>query len=159
MSDLVATHVEDGVGIITFNRPEKHNALDDEMFEQFDAALTWAQEAQAVRCVLLRGEGKSFSSGRDTRTLNWPADTSPYTFVRHHQEARLRQRSARKPSVAALHGYVLGGACEIALAADIRICADDAQLALPEVGFGIMTDTGGCRWRRSWPARPEPSGC
>jgi enoyl-CoA hydratase/carnithine racemase len=101
VSSLIATCIEDGVGIITFNRPEKHNALDDELFEQFDAGLTWAQEAQAVWCVLLLGEGKSFSSGRDTRTLNWPTDASPYTLRQGAFHAALRSELRAQTTLSA----------------------------------------------------------
>jgi enoyl-CoA hydratase/carnithine racemase len=90
----------------------------------------------------LRGEGKSFSSGRDTTVLGtYPGVDLPYLLDARETTGRLRD--CPKPVIAALHGHVLGMALEIALAADFRIAADNTQFGLPEVDFGLMTDAGG----------------
>jgi enoyl-CoA hydratase/carnithine racemase len=144
MNESVLTTVDRGVGVITLNRPDKHNALNDEMSDRLHAAWRWAIESTDVRSVLVRGAGRSFSSGRDTTQLGQRTDgESDFVFVRRHQENRLQQLDCPKPVVAAVRGYALGGAFEMALAADIRICADDARMGFPEVRYGIMTDTGG----------------
>jgi enoyl-CoA hydratase/carnithine racemase len=144
MTDLVLTSVDRGVGVITLNRPDKHNALNDELSEQLHAAVEWACDAEDVRSVLLRGAGPSFSSGRDTTQLGQrPSGESDFAFIRRHQANRLRQLECSKPIVAAVRGYALGGAFETVLGADIRICSTDARMGFPEVGFGLMTDTGG----------------
>lgn len=144
MTDLVLTAIEAAVGIITLNRPDKHNALNDELSGQLREAMAWAADDEQVRAVLLRGAGKSFSSGRDTTQLGRrPGGDSDFHFIRGHQQGRLRQLDCPKPVVAAVRGYALGGAFELALAADIRIFADDAKVGFPEVRHGLMTDTGG----------------
>ena len=144
MSETVVTRVERGVGVISLNRPDKHNALNNEMGAAMHAAWEWALGTPDVRAILVRGEGKSFSSGRDTTQLGQrEAGEADFVFVRRHQEARRRQMDCPKPIVAAVRGYALGGAFEMALGADIRICADDARMGFPEVRYGIMTDTGG----------------
>lgn len=143
MTDLVVTSIDRGVGVISLNRPEKHNAFNDEMWEQFNRAIAWAEDEPAVRATLIRGEGPSFSSGLDTGQLAREKTESQYRHIRHQQEGRIRQRGSVKPSIVAIHGYALGGAFEVALAGDIRICADDARMGLPEINYGIMTDTGG----------------
>jgi enoyl-CoA hydratase/carnithine racemase len=144
MTQLVLTSVDRGVGVITLNRPDKHNALNDEMSGQLQEAMSWAVAATEVRALLLRGEGRSFSSGRDTTQLGQrPTGESDFAFIRRHQDRRLRQLDCPKPVVAAVRGYAMGGAFELALAADIRILASDARMGFPEIRFGLMTDTGG----------------
>lgn len=144
MSDVVIRRVEDGVGVISLNRPEKHNAINDDLYEEWREAMRWAAESNDVRAVLVRGEGGSFSSGRDTTALGQrPDGGSDYQFIRHHQETRLHDLECPKPVIAALKGAVLGGALEAALGADMRIASTDVRMGFPETHFGIMTDTGG----------------
>jgi len=144
MGEVVIRRLEDGVAILSLNRPERHNAISDELFEAWRDAMRWAARDGEVRAVLVRGEGRSFSSGRDTGELGQRPDRqSDYSFVRQHQETRLHDLECPKPVVAALKGAVIGGALEAALGADIRIAAADVKLGFPESRFGIMTDTGG----------------
>ncbi len=143
MNEII-TETIDGVRIITFNRPERHNALNDELSEAYVASLEDALDDPAVISILFKGAGKSFCSGRDVSVLGHRArDESDFVFVRRHQEARLRQLDSRKPIVAALKGAVMGGGCEIALAADVRVSSTDLKMALPEINYGILPDTGG----------------
>nr|WP_281061373.1 enoyl-CoA hydratase/isomerase family protein [Sphingobium sp. Sx8-8] len=135
------------VGIITLNRPERHNAMDDETAARYQELLDMALNDEAVRVVLLRGAGKSFCSGRDTRVLGHRAlDESDYQFVRRAQQGRLKVLDSPKPFVAAVRGAAIGGGCELALACDIRIAASDLKLALPEIGYGLLPDTGGTQY-------------
>jgi enoyl-CoA hydratase/carnithine racemase len=144
MSELILTSVDRGVGVITLNRPEKHNAINDDMGDQFLDAIRWADQSPEVRCVLIRAEGPSFSSGRDTSQMGQrSAGESDFTFIRRHQEMRVIQHDSVKPTVVAVHGHAVGGAFEIVLNADIRVCATDVRMGFPEVSYGIMTDTGG----------------
>lgn len=147
MPDLVLRRLEDGVGIVSLNRPEKHNALNDDMSPEFHEAMEWAIESPDVRCILLRGEGKSFCSGRDTTLLGHRArDESDYVFVRRAQDGRLSTLDAPKPIVAAMKGHTIGGGFEIALGADMRIASNDVRMRLPEIHFGILPDTGGTQF-------------
>ena len=144
MAEVVRRELIEGVAVISLNRPEKHNAVNDEMYAAWREAMEWAAAADEVRALLLRGEGRSFSSGRDTSELGRRAGgESDFAFVRHHQDARRRDLECPKPVIAALKGAVIGGALEIALAADIRIAATDAKLGFPEIRFGLLPDTGG----------------
>lgn len=147
MSELIEGPVlrrdEDGVAVISFNRPDRHNALSDALIGIWWPLIAEVADDETVRCILLRGEGPSFSSGRDREDFGRrAAGESDHTFVRRAQEASLRLIDAPKPVVAAVQGHCIGGACEIALAADFRIAADDASFALPEVRFGLLPDTG-----------------
>jgi enoyl-CoA hydratase/carnithine racemase len=134
----------DGVGVISFNRPERHNAINDALHDAWTAAVSAAIGDPGVRCILMRGEGRSFSSGRDTAELGHRvAGESDLAFVRRHQQARLALLDAPKPVVAAVKGAVLGGAFEIALSADIRIASAETSFGFPEIVFGLIADTGG----------------
>nr|PZN21087.1 MAG: enoyl-CoA hydratase/isomerase family protein [Mycolicibacterium hassiacum] len=138
------TRLVDGVGVVSFNRPHRHNAITDALFHDWCAAVRGYLADPAVRCVLLRGEGRSFCSGRDTAELGRRArGEDDFTFVQQHQRVRLELLESTKPIVAAVQGAALGGGFEIALSADIRIIADDAVFGLPEVGLGLVPDTGG----------------
>lgn len=144
MSELVRRELVDGVAVLSLNRPEKHNAFNDDMIDAWSESLGWAIGEPQARAILLRGEGKSFSSGRDVTELGRRAKgESDYEFIRRAQDDALRLGEAPKPVVAALKGYVFGGSFEIALRADLRIAAADVQLCFPEIGFGILPDTGG----------------
>src|SRR4051794_7841878 len=124
---LVRYELADRVAVISFNRPERHNALSDAMADEWSAILIGAIADPAVGCILLRGEGRSFCSGRDTSELgSRPPGESDFSFVRRAQDVRLATLDAPKPVVAAVRGYAFGGAFEIALSADIRIAAADA---------------------------------
>ena len=147
MSDKVLFEVAEGVGTITLNRPEVHNAIDDEAAELYRQCLDRALDDHKVRVVLLQGAGKSFCSGRDTTMLGRRArDESDYHFVLRAQQGRLRVLDSPKPFVAALKGAAIGGGCEMALACDIRIAASDLKMALPEIDYGLLPDTGGTQY-------------
>ena len=133
----------DGVAVVSFDRPARHNAINDEMSRAWRDALLWAIESDDVRCILLCGEGPSFSSGRDTAELGRrSAGQSDHGFVEKAQALRIATLEAAKPIVAAVQGHTIGGACEIALSADIRLAADDLRMATPEVRYGLVADTG-----------------
>jgi enoyl-CoA hydratase len=141
---VLLQHVDGHVGVITFNRPARHNALNDELTKRYIEALREFVARDEIRCILLRGEGRSFCSGRDVAELGKrAAGESDFLFVRRHQRQLLEHIDAHKPIIAALKGAVLGGGCEIALAADIRVASTDLKLGLPEINYGLLPDTGG----------------
>jgi enoyl-CoA hydratase/carnithine racemase len=141
---VVLTSTVDGVGMVSFNRPARHNAIDDELGRVWRTAVTDALADDAVRCLLLCGEGPSFCSGRDTAQLGErPGGETDVEFVSRAQEIRIALLESPTPVVAAVQGYALGGGFETALGADMRIAADDAVFAFPEVGYGLTADTGG----------------
>jgi enoyl-CoA hydratase/carnithine racemase len=136
--------VADGVATVSLNRPERHNAVDDDLHEQLAATFAAVLAEPAARVVLLRGEGPSFCSGRDIAQLGQRvAGEGDLSFIRRHQQGRIAQLASPKPVVAALRGHVLGGGLEMALACDLRVAASDVRLAFPEIRYGLMTDTGG----------------
>jgi enoyl-CoA hydratase/carnithine racemase len=136
--------IADGVATISLNRPERHNAVDDDLRDELSRTWDEVLADPSARVVLLRGEGRSFCSGRDTTQLGRrPNGETDLAFIRQHQEVRVKQLGSYKPVIAALRGHVLGGGLELALAADIRIAASDLHMAFPEIRYGLMSDTGG----------------
>jgi enoyl-CoA hydratase/carnithine racemase len=136
--------VSGGVATITLNRPERHNALDDDTSALLHEVFASSVADTRSRVIVLRAEGPSFCSGRDTSQLGArAAGESDLAFMRRHQATRIAQLDCPKPIIAALKGYCLGGGLELALACDIRIAASDVRMAFPEIRYGLMTDTGG----------------
>lgn len=143
-SDTVKLELDGAVAIVSLNRPDRHNAFNDEMDGRFFDVLAELHERPDVRCVVWRGEGKSFSSGRDTKELGQRAKgESDLEFIEAgHIKTKLLW-TMPVPIVVALKGYALGGSFERALLCDMRIASTDTKMALPEVGHGVIPDSGG----------------
>jgi methylglutaconyl-CoA hydratase len=137
----VTYRVERGIARIALNRPERRNALDQELLTELRAALRAAAADQTVRVVLVAGEGKEFCSGMDLRTF---ADDASGDLAKFQAEARnmagvlLDMRRHPRPIVAAVQGRALGGGCGIATAADIILATDSAQFGYPEINIGFV---------------------
>jgi enoyl-CoA hydratase/carnithine racemase len=140
VSEAVTLTVTDAVAEITLDRPAKHNAVTPAMAQAIQQHCAAVDRDETVRVVLLRGAGeRAFCSGSD---LNALADyTSAWTF-RNRVEYAAAVRGIRKPVVAALKGWVLGGGCEMALAADIRVAGRSARFGFPEVKRGWVGGGG-----------------
>ncbi len=142
MGEFVRLEVADGVGTIRLDRP-KMNALDAAMQEEIREAAHEATTRDDVRAVVLYGGEKVFAAGADIKEM---AAMSYTDMVRHSgvlQSAFTAVARIPKPVVAAVTGYALGGGCELALCADIRVAADDAVLGQPEILLGIIPGAGG----------------
>ncbi len=144
MSTLVSLEVDADtrVGTVRLDRPPM-NALSLEMWEQLDTAVAQAIEDDRVRALLVWGGPKVFAAGADIAEFPklTPGDARRYSEVLQ----RTLDRLARAPmvTIAAIHGYALGGGCEVALACDLRVAADNAKLGLPEVLLGLLPGAGG----------------
>ncbi|MCU1496472.1 MAG: echA8 [Acidimicrobiales bacterium] len=144
MPEALLYEVTDGVATLSFNRPDRHNAFNAEMFDAALAAVARAASSRDVRAVVVRGEGPSFSSGIDTGAMGRRReDEGHFSYLRHSQELNLAIAACPKPVIAALRGHVLGKGLETALSADMRIVGEGARLGFPEVHFGLSTDNGG----------------
>lgn len=132
------------VAIVSFNRPDRHNAANDAMDAAFFDILEQLHANPDVRAIVLRGEGASFSSGRDTNELGArPEGMSDHAFIeRGHAKTRLLL-TMPAPIIVALKGWVIGGSFERALLCDLRIAATDARMRLPEVVYGVIPDSAG----------------
>jgi enoyl-CoA hydratase/carnithine racemase len=144
MAELLVTHeLRGAVGVVSLNRPEVHNAITTELRYALRDALAWAENEPQVGCVLLRGNGRSFCSGRDLRELGVRAEGQSHTEgIGIAQAVRIAQWEMRKPVLAALQGHVIGAGVELALAQDFRIAAENTVLRLPEIDYGLVVDTG-----------------
>lgn len=143
-SDLVTLEQEGHVAILTNNRPDKHNAANDEMDRQLFAALRELHERKDVRAVVWRGNGRSFSSGRDTSELGVRSeDISDFDFIERGHAGTQAFFTLPVPIVVALKGWTIGGSFERALLCDMRIAGASARMMLPEIGHGVVPDSGG----------------
>ncbi len=147
---LVLTEQRGTIFEISLNRPDKRNAINMPLYEQFAAAVAQASRAAGVRAVLVRGTGKVFSAGIDVSSFltlpqkygdNWTQHMR--TITQDFQAVLTQLERLELPTIALLHGYCLGLALELALACDIRIAAEGTLLGLPETRLGIIPDVGG----------------
>lgn len=141
----VVKTVQDGVAVVTLNRPEAMNSIDPECNEQLLAIWDQVSSDEEIRVVVLTGTGeRAFCTGADLKKTMPPADSAARQVFRagtlHSNFGTLQ---TDKPVIAAINGYALGGGLELALLADIRICSDNAQFGLPEVRVGSIPGAGG----------------
>jgi enoyl-CoA hydratase/carnithine racemase len=142
---IVVTEDRDGVRHVVLNRPEKRNAMNQQLLRALGEALREAAADEDVRCVVLRGEGAVFSAGVDlvelAQSAGRPGQLRPFRQV--FLDCANACEEMAKPVVCQIHRTCVGGALEVALGCDLRIASSDAQLGLPEVKFGIIPDVGG----------------
>lgn len=150
MDNLVLTEQRDATLHITLNRPDKRNAINREMFAQFDAAVALANRTPGLRAVIIRGAGDTFSAGIDVSALLDLAQSyGPHwqqrmrSITDEFQGVLTRLERLELPTIALLRGYCLGLALELALACDMRLAAEGTALGLPETRLGIIPDVGG----------------
>src|SRR5512132_600406 len=132
----------DGLALLTLNRPEVLNALDYATLGELADALESLDTDESVRCVVITGAGdRAFAAGADIKEM---ADATPVTMSVANNFARWeRLKRVRVPLIAAVRGFALGGGCELAMACDMVVAADDAQFGQPEIKIGIMPGAGG----------------
>jgi enoyl-CoA hydratase len=144
MSGTVRLDVDGSIATITNDNPEKHNAFDDDMDRQLFAILDELARRNDVRAVIWRGEGKSFSSGRDVGSIG-----TLQVPLSHHELMRRGHRGIQRvwdldaPVLVACKGWVMGGSFQRALLCDVRVAAEGARFRLPELTYGVIPDTGG----------------
>ncbi len=140
--DFVRLEVEDGVGTIRLDRPPM-NALNLRMQDEIRAAATEAAERTDVRAVVVYGGAKVFAAGADIKEMAAMSYTDMVDRSVALQASITAVARIPKPVIAAITGYALGGGCELALAADLRVAADDARLGQPEIQLGLIPGAGG----------------
>jgi len=130
--------------MLTLNRPEKSNAINKQLLLDLSKAFRRGANDEKVRVLVLMAEGKRFSVGADIdeiKKFTSPADYESFFRLFHNALGRLE--NLPKPTIAAIHGFALGGGCELSLAADIRIAAEGATFGLPEIKLGTLPGAGG----------------
>lgn len=146
MSQPILLEADAGVGIITLNRPEKHNAFDAELIIELAQAIEMMTQDEAVRVIVLSSAGKSFCAGADLDWMRRAADYSPEENLREARQlaAMLHQlKACPKPVIARVQGPAYGGGVGLLACCDIVIATVDAQFVLSEVRFGLIPATIG----------------
>ncbi|MBN9010122.1 MAG: enoyl-CoA hydratase/isomerase family protein [Rhizobiales bacterium] len=144
MSLILFDRPEDGIAVITLNRPEKLNALSTPLLAEFSAALDRAEADPAVRVVILTGVGdKAFAAGADIAEYRGRREKAFMDFQLAGRKINDRLEAFPKPTIAAVNGYALGGGFEIALCCDMIVVSTTARLGLPEGLLGLSPGGGG----------------
>ena len=128
--------VEEPIGRIIFNRPKSLNALSNSLMEEFSSALDQAQKDSKVRVVIISGVGRSFSAGYDLNEVEEFPVIDWYKWLSNQVSLVMKVWDIPKPVIAQVQGHCLGGACELAMACDLTIAAENAQFGEPEVQIG-----------------------
>jgi enoyl-CoA hydratase len=129
-------------GVITLNRPKQMNALNDRLMDELGDALLAFDRDEAIGCIVVTGNEKAFAAGADIQAM------AEYDFMHVYKSGYISRnwetmRQVRKPVIAAVAGFALGGGCEVAMMADVVIAADNAKFGQPEIKIGIVPGAGG----------------
>ena len=140
--ETIIVDIQDHISVITLNRPDALNALNDQLLAELGDALLDAQRNDKVRCIVLAGSEKAFAAGADIKMMSSKSFVDAFgedLFT----EATDKITSIRKPIIAAVSGYALGGGCELAMMCDFIICSDNAKFGQPEINLGVSPGLGG----------------
>ena len=140
--NTILTEVDGKVAVITLNRPQVLNALNDELMNELGKALLGFDTDDNIGCIIVTGSEKAFAAGADIATMAKYgfADVYRSGFISRNWE---EIKKVRKPVIAAVSGYALGGGCELAMMCDTIMAADNAKFAQPEIKLGIIPGAGG----------------
>jgi enoyl-CoA hydratase len=142
-SSTILLQKTEGVALLTFNRPDKLNALNREMAEELDRILDETARDQEIRVLVLTGQGRAFISGADIITFLELDPLSGKRFARRAQEVVFKLERLDIPVIACVNGFALGGGLEIAMACDFIYAAATARFGQPEINLGIIPCVGG----------------
>ncbi|PTW47681.1 MULTISPECIES: enoyl-CoA hydratase [Rhodovulum] len=134
--------IEDHVALVRLNRPEALNALNGELMGELADAVSEANANEKVRCIVLTGSEKAFAAGADVREMSEKSFVDVFAGDLFTPETE-RLLACRKPIIAAVAGYALGGGCELAMMCDFIIAADTAKFGQPEINLGVVAGIGG----------------
>ena len=140
--ETIIVEVEDHIAKVTLNRPDALNAINDQLMTELAEAMTAAQGDSMVRCSVLTGSEKAFAAGADIAMMKDKTYVEVFTEDLFGPEIDAINR-VRKPIIAAVSGYALGGGCELAMMCDFIIASETAKFGQPEVNLGVMAGIGG----------------
>ncbi|MCV6611553.1 MAG: enoyl-CoA hydratase-related protein [Amphritea sp.] len=143
--ECILSEVNQGVGIITLNRPDVMNALNSTLCREVGEAIDSFEADDSVGCIVITGGDKVFAAGADIKEMKDQsfADLHARNFPYIQRDCWRAIDDARKPVIAAVAGFALGGGCEMTMACDFIIAADSAKFGQPEIGIGTMPGAGG----------------
>ncbi|MCG8347407.1 MAG: enoyl-CoA hydratase-related protein [Chloroflexales bacterium] len=138
---IVLHEINGAVATITLNRPQALNALSPELMDALITIIAELDGNDAVRCLVLTGGPRVFAAGADIKAM---AEASPTAIIERRSIEKWEQiRRCRKPIIAAISGYALGGGCELAMLCDIIVASETAQFGQPEINIGVIPGAGG----------------
>jgi enoyl-CoA hydratase len=140
---VIKQRMDEGILVLTLNRPEKLNALNGDVLTTLLAMVHEAKENKAIKGLILTGEGKAFCAGADINRLASCDAQSGYEFACFGQHVFRELETLGKPSVSAVNGYAFGGGCELAMSTTFRLASNTAQFGQPEIKLGIIPGYGG----------------
>ncbi len=140
--DKIIVEISDYIATITLNRPDAMNALNSDLLAELCTALEEADASDKVRCIIITGSEKAFAAGADISQMAEKSFVEMYT-QRFFENETDRFNRIRKPIIAAVAGYALGGGCELAMMCDFIIAADNAKFGQPEINLGVIAGLGG----------------
>ena len=138
----IKVEIEEHVATISLNRPEALNALNAELLMELSTAVAEAEDNDKVRCMIITGSEKAFAAGADITEMQDLGFVDVFSRNLFVHEAEVIN-NARKPIIAAVSGYALGGGCELAMMCDFIIASDTAKFGQPEINLGVMAGVGG----------------
>lgn len=139
---LIVETPQPGVTLVRLNRPDALNALNSTLLGELSAVLDTAEADEAVRCIVLTGSEKAFAAGADIREMSDKSYAQMFATDFFTRASR-RIETFRKPIIAAVSGYALGGGCELAMLCDFVIASETAKFGQPEINLGVMPGIGG----------------
>lgn len=135
---------ENGICTITINRPDKLNALNKEVFNDLDKVIDEVNNNPAIKTAIITGAGpKAFVAGADISEFGGLNREQAMALAKRGQDVFFKIENSRKPIVAAVNGFALGGGCELAMACHFRLCSENAKFGQPEVNLGLIPGYGG----------------
>jgi len=137
----ITAATEDGVAVVTLNRPDVLNALNQTTMNELVDACEGYDRDEAVRCIVITGAGRAFAAGADIKEMAGASAPQMLAGYRFQQWERIRKITT--PIIAAVNGLALGGGCELAMLCDIIVASETAQFGQPEINLGIMPGAGG----------------
>ena len=140
--DKIIVDISDYIATITLNRPDAMNALNSTLLDELCTALEEADASDKVRCIIITGSEKAFAAGADITEMANKSFVEMYT-QRFFENETERFNRTRKPIIAAVAGYALGGGCELAMMCDFIIAGDNAKFGQPEINLGVIAGLGG----------------
>ena len=140
--ETIIVEIDDHVALIRLNRPDALNALNSKLLGELGQALRDAEANDKVRCIILTGSEKAFAAGADIKEMSDKSFVEVFTSDLFAEEAE-EILKCRKPIIAAVAGYALGGGCELAMMCDFIIAGESAKFGLPELKLGVIPGIGG----------------
>ena len=140
--ETITLEVDNHVALVTLNRPDALNALNDQLMSELAEALKSSQENEKVRCIVITGSEKAFAAGADIAMMRDKSFVDAFAGDLFTPETDQIMR-IRKPIIAAVSGYALGGGCELAMMCDFIICSETAKFGQPEINLGGVAGIGG----------------